>query len=198
MKKVAVLSILCLFFITYSCNDEKKSSNESNLIETTKSENLPSSTDEEKVKSAEVVNADQSQEIKKEETQESLEKVEPSKNPSYDPNRGEGKFTNVKIEKKLNVKFAEAGSEAYDVKCASCHKLTDEKLVGPGWAGVTKRRHPGWIMNFMSNPDVMLDKDPAAKEMLELCAVRMPNQNLSDEEMRNLLEFMRKNDGVRP
>lgn len=34
--------------------------------------------------------------------------------------------------------------------------------------------------------------------MLELCAVRMPNQSLSDEETRNVLEFMRKNDGVQP
>lgn len=200
MKKVAVLSVFCLFFIAYSCNNEKKPSNESesNSVEAIKSENLQSSENNEKTETADLVNADQPQEVKKEETQESSEKAETSENPSYDPNRGEGKFSNVKIGKKLNSKFAEAGSEVYDSKCASCHKLTDEKLVGPGWAGVTKRRHPGWIMNFMTNTDVMLDKDPAAKKMLELCAVRMPNQSLSDEETRNLLEFMRKNDGVQP
>jgi hypothetical protein len=71
-------------------------------------------------------------------------------------------------------------------------------LVGPGWAGVTTRRQPSWIMNFITNTDVMLDKDPEAQAMLELCLVRMPNQSLSDEEARNLLEFMRKNDGVKP
>lgn len=29
------------------------------------------------------------------------------------------------------------------VKCSSCHKLTDERLVGPGWKGVTNRQKPG-------------------------------------------------------
>lgn len=121
-----------------------------------------------------------------------------NENPSYDPHRGEGKFTDFEVEGKLNVKMAEEGSKAFDVKCSSCHKITDEKLVGPGWAGVTTRRQPSWIMNFITNPDVMIDKDPEAQAMLEICLVRMPNQSLSDEEARNLLEFMRKNDGVKP
>jgi hypothetical protein len=43
----------------------------------------------------------------------------------------------------------------------------------------------------------MIDKDPKAQAMLEICMVRMPNQNLSDDDARNILEFMRKNDGVK-
>ena len=43
----------------------------------------------------------------------------------------------------------------------------------------------------------MLNKDPEAQAQLELCLVRMPNQSLTDEEARQLLEFMRKNDGVK-
>jgi hypothetical protein len=31
--------------------------------------------------------------------------------------------------------------------------------------------------------------------MMEVCMVRMPNQNLTDDEARHILEFMRKNDG---
>jgi len=52
-------------------------------------------------------------------------------------------------------------------------------------------------MNFTTNPDEMIDKDPKAQAMLEICLVRMPNQNLSDAEARSVLEFMRKNDGVK-
>jgi mono/diheme cytochrome c family protein len=126
------------------------------------------------------------------------ETTEASENPSYDPKRGEGKFEDVELDEKLNVQMAEAGLKTFDVKCSACHKLTDEKLVGPGWAGVTTRRHPDWIMNFITNPDPMIDKDPEAQAMLEICLVRMPNQSLTDEEARNLLEFMRKNDGVNP
>jgi hypothetical protein len=49
-------------------------------------------------------------------------------------------------------------------------------------------------MNFITNPDPMIDKDPEVQSQLEICLVRMPNQSLTDEDARNLLEFMRKND----
>lgn len=118
-------------------------------------------------------------------------------NPSYDPKRGEGRFTKVDVSPTLEVAKATAGEKVYSVKCASCHKLTDEKLVGPGWKDVTARHTAEWIMNFSTNPDEMLDKDPKAQAMLEICLVRMPDQNLTDDDARNVYEFMRKNDGVK-
>ena len=118
---------------------------------------------------------------------------------SYDPKRGEGKFTaeNVAIGASVDASMAAAGEKVVGVKCASCHKLTDEKLVGPGWKGVTTRREPAWIMNFITNPDPMIEKDPEVQAQLELCLVRMPNQGLDDKEARDILEFMRKNDGAK-
>lgn len=116
--------------------------------------------------------------------------------PANDPKRGTGKFTHVDIGP-LNAAMATTGNKVYEVKCASCHKTTEEKLVGPGWKDVTKRHEPEWIMNFMTNTDEMLDKDPKAQSMLEICMVRMPNQNLTDDDARGLLEFMRKNDGAK-
>lgn len=122
---------------------------------------------------------------------------EASANPSYDPKRGEGKFNHVDISPNLNKQMAEAGEKIYKLKCSACHKLTDEKLVGPGWKGVTSRHTPEWIMNFATNTDDMINKDPKAQAMLEICLVRMPNQNLTDEDARNIYEFMRENDGVK-
>ncbi|MFE3847947.1 c-type cytochrome [Flavobacterium sp. LB3P45] len=116
---------------------------------------------------------------------------------TYDPNRGLGKFTTVDLGDKLDVAMAAEGDKIQSVKCSSCHKMTDEKLVGPGWKGVTSRHKPEWIMNFITNPDPMIDKDPKLQAQLEICLVRMPNQALSDKDARNLLEFMRKNDGVK-
>lgn len=118
-------------------------------------------------------------------------------NPSYDPERGSGKFTKVEVGEALDGAMAKSGEDVYNVKCSSCHKLTDERLVGPGWKGLTTRRTPEWIMNFITNTDEMLDKDPEAQAQLEICLVRMPNQNLSDDDARHLYEFMRKNDGVK-
>ena len=116
---------------------------------------------------------------------------------TYDPNRGEGKFTKVDIGDKVNASFVAEGKKIYEVKCSGCHKLTNEKLVGPGWKGVSERNKPEWIMNFITNPNAMIDKDPKLQAQLELCLVRMPNQSLSDDDARHLLEFMRQNDGVK-
>lgn len=52
-------------------------------------------------------------------------------------------------------------------------------------------------MNFITNPDPMIDKDPEVQAQLEICLVRMPNQGLADAEARSILEYMRKNDGVK-
>ena len=125
--------------------------------------------------------------------------VEANQAGDYDPKRGEGKFNaeNVTVGK-LDVDLAQKGEAISNTKCTSCHKLTDEKLVGPGWKGVTTRFEPYWIMNFITNPDPMIDKDPKVQAQLEICLVRMPNQNLSDDEARQILEFMRKNDGINP
>jgi len=113
---------------------------------------------------------------------------------NYDSLKGSGKFTHVELSPTLDSKMITAGKSVYDLKCSACHKLTSEKLVGPGWLGVTTRRKPEWIMNFVTNTDEMIDKDPHAQAMLEICMVRMPNQHLSDEDARNILEFMRNND----
>ena len=114
----------------------------------------------------------------------------------YDPERGAGKFTDVKLGP-LDASKVKLGAALFQLKCAPCHKLTDEKLVGPGWSGVTKRHAPEWIMNFITNPDGMIDVDPKLQAQLELCLVRMPNQSLSDDDARNLVEYMRENDGVK-
>ena len=133
----------------------------------------------------------------KQDSESNSAKTEAQQPSDYDPNRGLGKFDNVDLGDKLDVQMANDGKLIADVKCASCHKYTEDRLVGPGWAGVTERHRPEWIMNFTTNPDEMLQKDPKAQAMLEICLVKMPNQNLSDDEARHVFEFMRKNDGVK-
>jgi cytochrome c5 len=105
------------------------------------------------------------------------------------------KESDITLSTPLDQAMVTAGKATYELKCQSCHRLTEEKLVGPGWKNVTTRRKPLWIMNMITNVEMMLEKDPEAQKQLELCLVRMPNQNITTDEARKVIEFMRSNDG---
>jgi len=109
--------------------------------------------------------------------------------------KGVGRFDSIQLTHPLDEKMVANGQSIYQSKCFACHKLTSELLVGPGWAGVTDRRKPEWIMNWITNTKVMLSKDLAAQADMAVCLIRMPNQDLTDEQARDVLEFMRRNDG---
>ena len=138
-------------------------------------------------------NSDSNQEST-DDTEETTETTETTSSMSTDP-KGIGPYENVELTHPLDESMVATGKQVYELKCSSCHKLNNERVVGPGWAGVTDRRTPEWIMNFIVNVDEMLDKDTASQRMLEECLVRMPNQGLSESDARGVLEFMRKNDG---
>ena len=105
------------------------------------------------------------------------------------------KDEDVKLDHPLNAQWVTSGKSIYELKCQSCHKLTSDRLVGPGWEGITKRRSPAWIINMITNVDMMLASDAEAQKLLEQCLVRMPNQNITQDDARQILEFMRSNDG---
>lgn len=123
-------------------------------------------------------------------------KITTDTSATYDIHRGSGKWTaeNLKLTENIDNAMADEGAKIQAQKCASCHKTTTETQIGPGWKGVTTRRSPEWIMNFITNPEGMIDKDPQLKALWEKCYVRMPDLNLTDAQARQLLEFLRKND----
>jgi hypothetical protein len=112
-----------------------------------------------------------------------------------DPTKGLGQVKNVTLNTPLEQDRVKRGISIYEMKCSACHKLDDQRVVGPGWKDITKRRKPEWIMNMITNVDMMLDQDPEAQKLLELCLMRMPNQNMSIGDARDVLEYMRQNDG---
>lgn len=87
--------------------------------------------------------------------------------------------------------MAGEGKQIAEVKCLACHSFGSNRVVGPGWENILKQRSPEWIMNMILHTDAMLENDPEAQAMLEECLVRMPNQNLTTGEARDVLEFMR-------
>jgi len=97
----------------------------------------------------------------------------------------------IKLGEKVDEGMAAKGKAIYEVKCQACHSTGSNRVVGPGWKGLLEQRKPEWIMNMILHTDAMLETDPNAQAMLEECLVRMPNQNLTMDEAREVVEFMR-------
>jgi hypothetical protein len=111
--------------------------------------------------------------------------------------KGVGEIKQVDLGSGIDEAMANKGKAILDMKCTACHQYNDKRIVGPGFEGVTNRRRPEWIMNMITNVDVMLDEDPVAQALLEECLTRMPNQNISIGDSRDILEYLRKNDQER-
>ena len=90
----------------------------------------------------------------------------------------------------VNHEMAEAGEELFELKCAACHKLR-EKYVGPALGDVTARRSPAFIMNMILNPQAMIERHPVVKQLLAEHLTFMPNQGLSRDQARQVLEYLR-------
>ena len=106
-------------------------------------------------------------------------------------NKGVGPINNVILEDKVNISMANSGEKLFNQLCTSCH-IINEDYIGPAMSGILDRRSPEWIMNMILNPIQMLEEDPIAIELLEKYNFEyMYNQNLLEEEAREILEYFR-------
>lgn len=99
----------------------------------------------------------------------------------------------VRIGSDVDEKLAQTGSELFETKCSACHKL-DERYVGPPLRMVTEKRTSTYIMNMILDPEGMVKKHPEARKMLAQYMTPMTNQNVSEEQARALLEYLREAD----
>ncbi|MEQ6122388.1 cytochrome c [Reichenbachiella sp. MALMAid0571] len=122
------------------------------------------------------------------------EPKEAPKQETTDPdplkNKGIGPVKEVSLGE-IDDAIATEGKALFEQLCTACHKPT-EKLLGPAPKGILERRSPEWVMNMIINPDVMIQKDPIAKQLLvEANGIPMANQNVSQEDARKILEYFR-------
>ncbi|WP_241738983.1 c-type cytochrome [Pontibacter beigongshangensis] len=114
--------------------------------------------------------------------------------PAEDDGKGVGPVKTVEIGEGIDEALATEGKTIFDAKCTACHQLSDQKVVGPGMAGVTERRKPEWIMNMIVNPEEMTKKDPVAKKLFAEHLIQMVNQDVDEQDARAILEYLRQND----
>jgi len=90
-----------------------------------------------------------------------------------------------------DAELAAAGKEVFTVKCTACHKV-GERYVGPDLAGVTERRTAAYVMNMILNPQEMYEQHPVAKGLLAEYLTYMPNQGLTRDQARAVVEYLRQ------
>ncbi len=89
-----------------------------------------------------------------------------------------------------------AEAEAHFAVCKACHTIGSGKLVGPDLQGVTERRDEAWLIKFIQNSTAVIQSgDPVAVKVFEENnRIPMPPNNLTDDQIRNLLLYI-KNGG---
>jgi cytochrome c len=103
---------------------------------------------------------------------------------------GIGPITQEMNLSEIDLSMAERGKAHFDSKCMSCHKFGD-RYVGPDLQNVTETRSPAYIMNMILNPAEMIQKHPEAKAKLAEYMTQMPYQNVTEQEAREILEYLR-------
>lgn len=90
----------------------------------------------------------------------------------------------------IDPAMAAAGKALFEAKCGACHKMVD-KYVGPPLGEVTVRRKPAFILNQILAPEEMYSKHPVVKQLLGEYMTQMPNLALTQEQARQVLEYLR-------
>jgi cytochrome c551/c552 len=84
------------------------------------------------------------------------------------------------------------GAKIFKQNCASCHTVTDAKLVGPGLKGITEKRSEEWLIKFIRDSQGLIksgDKD--AKAIFdEYNQMPMPPLNLPYDDIKAVLSFI--------
>ena len=86
--------------------------------------------------------------------------------------------------------LAREGEEIFQFNCEACHRM-EERFVGPPLGDVMDRRSPAFVMNFILNPEQMARQHPVGQELLAEYPLVMPFQNISEDEARAILEYLR-------
>lgn len=87
----------------------------------------------------------------------------------------------------------EEGRKIFQQRCESCHSVGKGKIVGPDLKNVSERRDQKWILSFIKSPAAAIKSgDGTAKKLFEESGkVLMPDQNLTDENIISLLDYIK-------
>jgi mono/diheme cytochrome c family protein len=97
-------------------------------------------------------------------------------------------------EQPIDETLAKTGEQLFkDKGCSACHAF-GTRLSGPDLAGVSMRRTAQWMENQILHPDVMVKEDPISRQLMATHALQMPNQGLTAEQAKSVIEYLKHRD----
>lgn len=127
--------------------------------------------------------------------EEAKEKIKNLKPQAHNEGKEPILIRGVNLTFPVRRSMANHGKTVYDQSCASCHALTADRIKASGFAGITKRRRPEWIMNMITGVPTQLEANAAKAAQLEQCPTRKAGTRLNIVQARDFLEMLRMNDG---
>lgn len=96
----------------------------------------------------------------------------------------------VELGMTIDSTISRNGENLFNNKCATCHEI-HETNRGPALGGVLEKRSPQWVMNMILNPIGMVKNDPQARALKAEYVTQMVDLNLTKEEARDIVEYLR-------
>lgn len=108
----------------------------------------------------------------------------------FEREHGVGPVTETIELGELDMDKAMRGEQIFNTQCVACHQL-DATITGPRLRNTFNNRSPEFILNYILNPEGMKEKHPVAQELARDYRGNMVNVGTSEQQARELLEYMR-------
>jgi len=97
----------------------------------------------------------------------------------------------------LSASAQESGKQIFQKSCAACHSIGGGKLVGPDLAGVNDKRPEDWLLKYIKSSQTLVKSgDKTAMALFEeFNKIPMPDQALSDEQIKKVLAHIKETGG---
>jgi mono/diheme cytochrome c family protein len=84
------------------------------------------------------------------------------------------------------------GEQLFKTKCASCHSIGSNKVVGPGLQGVSEKYEQEWLLKWIKNNVEFQKEDALARQVFEENGKLAMNTfpELSDEDVIAILDYI--------
>jgi len=90
------------------------------------------------------------------------------------------------------------GENLFKSTCTACHTIGKGRLVGPDLSGVYERTDQEWLIRFIrSSQEMVKEGDSLAVALFkEFNQIPMPNNDLTDEQILSIIDYIRKTDAA--